>query len=62
MLYPLSYSRAVAQCSKGDERDRTGRMVHDLLEPPKLHKFQAGEDTLYRKASSILSLVRRRQW
>jgi hypothetical protein len=60
MLYPLSYSRAVSQCIKGRGAGRPGREVHGLPKPTKLHKFQACEDTLYRGASSILSLVRRR--
>ena len=60
MLYPLSYSRAVGQCIKGSGPSRAGRVVHGLPKPTKLHKFQACEDTLYRGASSILSLVRRR--
>src|SRR5207244_3449224 len=59
MLYPLSYSRAVGQCIKGGSPSRAGHGVHGLPKPTKLHKFQACEDTLYRSASSILSLVRR---
>lgn len=60
MLYPLSYSRAVDQCIKGRGPSRAGQEFHGRTKPTKLHKFQACEDTLYRSASPILSLVRRR--
>ena len=60
MLYPLSYSRAARQCSKGARAAKERYEVHGLPKPTKLHKFRACEDTLYRSDRPILSLVRRR--
>ena len=62
MLYPLSYSRAARQCSKGMGRGRRSDAVRGRCEDTHSHSFQACEDTLYRSGSSILSAVRRRQW
>jgi hypothetical protein len=55
MLYPLSYSRAAAECTQvcsmqGDEQEKVPR----LPSATRMHGFQACEHTLYRSARPIL--------
>ena len=55
MLYPLSYSRAAAECTQvrstqGGEQEKVRRLPSAV----RMHGVQASEDTLYRSARPIL--------
>ena len=55
MLYPLSYSRAAAECTQ--ERSTQGgeqEKVRRLPSAARTRRFQASKDTLYRSARPIL--------